>query len=120
MKISSPAFEERNFFHSRIVLILEDFPQLADRVWARNCAFYSCSAPRVHFYRHPSSTISLHSCQKGLCPASSQLYCLGGAPRSEWIWLRTNLLGSEGFVWKMPSCCCRREEAGLHQFKFIL
>lgn len=82
--------------------------------------FCSGFTSRMHFYGHPSSTVSLHSCQKRLCPASSQLYYLGGAPRAEWIWLRTNLLGSEGFVWKMHSCSCWREEAGLHQFKFML
>lgn len=38
MKISSPLFEDRTFFRSRSVLMLEDFPQLANRVWARNCA----------------------------------------------------------------------------------
>jgi len=38
MKISSPAFEERNFFCSKCVVMLEDFPQFASRVWARKCA----------------------------------------------------------------------------------
>lgn len=124
MRLSWHVFEERSFFHSRSVHMLEDFPQLANRVWARNCAcvllLLCCPNLRVHFYGHPSSTISLHSCQKRLCPASNQVNCLGGAPRSEWIWLRTNLLGSEGFVCKMHSCYCRREEAGLHQFEFML
>lgn len=38
MKISSPVIEERTFFHSRSHLMLEDFPQLANSFWARNCA----------------------------------------------------------------------------------
>lgn len=37
MSVSWCVFEERSFFHSKSVLLLEDFPQLANRVWARNC-----------------------------------------------------------------------------------
>lgn len=38
MKISSPFFEERNFFPSQSIVTLEDLPQLAGRDQARNCA----------------------------------------------------------------------------------
>ena len=97
MKISSPVFEERNFFHSKSVVTLEDFPQLANRVQARNCASVLLSLQGA-FSQAPFSNYEFAQLSEEFVPCfqPTVLSCLTGVPRSEWIWLKTNLLGSKG------------------------
>lgn len=122
MKMSSPVFEERNFFHSKSIVTLEDFPQLTNRVRAKNCSsvllllFFQGAFAETPFSTHEFAPLLEEVVP---CFQPTVLSCLRGAPRSEWIRLKTNLLGSKGSGRCTVVSCCRREVVGLHHFKLM-
>lgn len=122
MKISSPFFEERNFFPSRSIVTLEDLPQLAGRDEARNCAsVLLVFSLQGAVSQTPFSNYEFAQLSKEVVPSfqPTVLSCLRGAPRSEWIRLKTNLLGAKGSGGCTIVGRCRRNVTVLHQFKLM-
>lgn len=85
-------------FHSQSVM-LDDFHQLENRVWARNCASVLLSLSFwCAFSQTPFSSYKFAHLSKEvvLCFQPAVLSCLRGAARSKWIWLKIDLLRSKG------------------------